>query len=150
MDRIEVSNHRTSLTNAVETKVSCVRSSTDADENGVTIDLERMEKRSRVRSGLSVTYRFLISTLGTLDSHSNAVAGFLGTGHFGVEFEFETLFCQDFLKRFAHVHVDAHAADVREKLDARHFGTQSTPYGTLRKATCRSVHPESSVPIPVR
>lgn len=57
----------------------------------------------------------------------------LGGSHdFGAELELHALLLQDALEGLGHLHVDAHAADVAQKLDSCDLRSKTLPHGPLQ------------------
>lgn len=86
---------------------------------------------NKILSILTNIYRFCITTLSSFDINTNASVGLFCSCHLGIKFKFQSLFCQNLLEGFAYFHINTHTTNMREKFYACHFGTQTTPYGTL-------------------
>ena len=67
----------------------------------------------------------LLSVLGALNGHHDFVADLRGRGDLRLKLELEPLLGADPLEHLGHFHVDAHAADVAQKLDCRHLQRKS-------------------------
>ena len=62
-----------------------------------------------------------LAVLDTLHTHADLAISLLGSRHLGVELELDALLGHDALELLAHVHVDAHAADMTQELNSRHL-----------------------------
>lgn len=78
-----------------------------------------------------LTYRFVFAgVFGILHLYFDDTSALLGAHYFGVEFEAETLFGEDFLQSLGNFLVDACSADAGQELDRGHFRAQSRPNRT--------------------